>query len=1109
MPGLVPMRRPRDDEDDESDIDASSSSDKRPRLNGHASSQAPLLPRSYENGQNDAAPLTHSPGSIVRVAMKDFVTYTSAEFLPGPSLNMIIGPNGTGKSTLVCAICLGLGAKPDVLGRAKDPSEFVKHGQKEAEIEIELQRDPARHRTNPVIKRIIKRDSNNKTFFMIDGRISTQKAVAELCRSFSIQVDNLCQFLPQDRVVEFAALDPIELLVQTQRAAAPDYMSDWHDQLKNMRVQQRKHQADKAQLTENLKNLEGRQNMQRGDVERLRERADQQEKLAALERLRPFPAYNVARDNYMEAKERCKEANNELAELQRECEPALAAVNAKEEYVEAIDAVVKRRQRLVTRAQDDIRQKIKKQNTASEQHKAFEQEIQAEQKGVKTHKQERIRIDTQIKNLERQVENEPPMIDVAALNEKIRDISRQQREKTDAARDENAKQDEKAHEFNSLQQRIAAADNSLKQLRSKAGQQVNKLNNVSPDTAKAWDWIQKNRNQFTGKVFGPAILECSVKDTKFANLIESVLGQADMVCITMTHKEDFNLLQRELLNTQRLSDINLRMLDTPLDYWKRPYAPDELRRLGLNTYVLDLLEGPEEILSMLCDNRNIHMYGVAFQELSSQQFDGMMSSNISSWATPTETYNVTRRREYGDAGTSTRTARIRPARFFTSQPVDTQAEQEYKNTIAELKHESQEVQRQADAHKAASARYGQEYNELNAQKKEVEAEKKQAQEARSEWQKLPVRIAGLVSKRDALDERQATYRARVQDIKNKQDKLTLERAQDALTLVSSVQSLQKLEMDLLQASLALIEGESDFQILKAHSEEVRQNLAQKERDVRVLTAERDNLKKIATAGLKACNELLQDLSERETEIYTEYNKMNLDEYEAEIDSTKARLEMVDGGNPQILQEFEKRAGDIEKAKHKLEKIENDLVELQQNINEVRQKWEPELDQLIGQISDAFSENFAKINCAGQVEVYKEDDDFNKWAIQIQVKFRENEQLSVLDSHRQSGGERAVSTIFYLMALQSLARAPFRVVDEINQGMDPRNERMVHSRMVDIACAEHTSQYFLITPKLLPNLAYHPNMKVHCIASGEYMPDDQGKLDFGALAQKALAVYGGV
>jgi Mg-chelatase subunit ChlI len=54
------------------------------------------------------------PGAIVRIKVKDFVTYTAAEFFPGPKLNMVIGPNGTGKSTLVCAICLGLGWGPVV-----------------------------------------------------------------------------------------------------------------------------------------------------------------------------------------------------------------------------------------------------------------------------------------------------------------------------------------------------------------------------------------------------------------------------------------------------------------------------------------------------------------------------------------------------------------------------------------------------------------------------------------------------------------------------------------------------------------------------------------------------------------------------------------------------------------------------------------------------------------------------------------------------------------------------------------------------------------------------------------------------------------------------------
>lgn len=85
-----------------------------------------------------------------------------------------------------------------------------------------------------------------------------------------------------------------------------------------------------------------------------------------------------------------------------------------------------------------------------------------------------------------------------------------------------------------------------------------------------------------------------------------------------------------------------------------------------------------------------------------------------------------------------------------------------------------------------------------------------------------------------------------------------------------------------------------------------------------------------------------------------------------------------------------------------------------------------------------------------------------------------------------------------MSLQSLAQAPFRVVDEINQGMDPRNERMVHERMVEIACKEHTSQYFLITPKLLTGLRYDRRMKVLCIASGAWMPTDYKKLDMGKI-----------
>lgn len=61
-----------------------------------------------------------------------------------------------------------------------------------------------------------------------------------------------------------------------------------------------------------------------------------------------------------------------------------------------------------------------------------------------------------------------------------------------------------------------------------------------------------------------------------------------------------------------------------------------------------------------------------------------------------------------------------------------------------------------------------------------------------------------------------------------------------------------------------------------------------------------------------------------------------------------------------------------------------------------------------------------------------ENNFDKYGIQIKVKFRSKDSLHVLTPFHQSGGERSVSTMLYLMALQELTKCPFRVVDEINQ-----------------------------------------------------------------------------
>ncbi|XP_062523120.1 structural maintenance of chromosomes protein 5-like [Corticium candelabrum] len=77
-------------------------------------------------------------GSIVRISMEHFVTYDSCTFYPGPKLNVVLGPNGTGKSSLVCAMCLGLAGSTSLLGRAREVGDYVKHGYDTASIELEL-----------------------------------------------------------------------------------------------------------------------------------------------------------------------------------------------------------------------------------------------------------------------------------------------------------------------------------------------------------------------------------------------------------------------------------------------------------------------------------------------------------------------------------------------------------------------------------------------------------------------------------------------------------------------------------------------------------------------------------------------------------------------------------------------------------------------------------------------------------------------------------------------------------------------------------------------------------------------------------------------------------
>jgi len=1128
---MTPRRRRRDEDEDDSDHGGSSTHSKRARTQ---SPEQPLLPDNFlrsPNGHNNtASPGKHQPGSIVRVTLTNFVTYTKAEFLPGPNLNMIIGPNGTGKSTLVCAICLGLAWSANHLGRAKLVGEFVKHGAKEATIEIELAADPERHRQNPVITTRINRAQKNPEF-QIDGKKSNKARVLEMARSFSIQVDNLCQFLPQDRVVEFAALSPVDLLTQTQRAAAPEYMCEWHDQLKAMRKEQKTQLDDQQRVTEDLKQLEQRHRLQEGDVVRLRERQQLLERIAALQKLRPFPEYTVAKQKHKEAKDRRKAAEKELNRLERQVQPNLVAEEDKKHYFERVGKTATSRRNLLGRMETTADTHLKKQKDTQEKIDECATSITEEQKIIKDARGETLRHETAERNLQRAMDSAPPDFDPAAYNEKIREKTRRLREVTDQMGDIKTQVDSLGRQGEQRNHILANLEREKDSLQTQAGQQANKLKHASRDAAQAWDWIQNNRDQFQGDVYGPPIVECSVTDPRHAGAVESMVQAGELLAFTVTSRADFQKLTRVLYTELRLSNISVRTSIQPLNYFRPPCSTEQLQATGLQSWLIDLLEGPEPVLAMLCDNRMLHQTGFSDRDFSDAERKALEQGGlISSWVTPSESCLISRRRDYGPAAVSTRTNRVRPARFFTDAPVDHGQESDIDRRIKEVSQETDDLKQQIIDLKAQNVHLNDQRKTLTAEEADLKREKNDKQRQQAEFAGLPTKLEQTRNRMRDASEKIKSSRQRQLEILVEGDKLTLDKGQYALDYASAVNTLRELHVQVFEAEIVAIEAKSDLQQLQARTADERRMLEECRAEVDQLTRVTQEL---LTRGqeLRAQCEAIGPLMENDETLRAVYDDevstWDPDQLETEYQSSQAKLDMNDGpsGGQRVLQEYEERGQKIERRRTKLVDVEASLQKLESSITDIREKWEPQLDQLVAHISEAFAENFSKIQCAGEVAVYK-DEDFELWAIQIKVKFRyvcsadhsselyanpcyrEYEQLSILDSHRQSGGERAVSTIFYLMALQSLARAPFRVVDEINQGMDPRNERLVHSRMVEIACSENSaSQCFLITPKLLNGLKYHPSMKVHCIASGEYMPEDHRDLDFGMLAQRALAMRG--
>ncbi|MFQ5921086.1 MAG: AAA family ATPase [Nitrososphaerales archaeon] len=163
--------------------------------------------------------------------------------------------------------------------------------------------------------------------------------------------------------------------------------------------------------------------------------------------------------------------------------------------------------------------------------------------------------------------------------------------------------------------------------------------------------------------------------------------------------------------------------------------------------------------------------------------------------------------------------------------------------------------------------------------------------------------------------------------------------------------------------------------------------------------------------------------------------------------------------------YENFARTYEELKDKLALLAENKEKTLRELGNRKKVWRQTLHNLIEQINPVFEEILSTVNASGIVRIVGQDDDVEQAGLELLVGFR-GAPAAVLDAYTQSGGERGVAVMAFLLSLQQLVLSPFRAVDEFDVHLDPKNREAVLKMIFSHIKSRPGSQHIVITPSQL-------------------------------------------
>lgn len=1065
-------------------------------------------------------------GSIVKIKLKNFITYKMTEFNMSPSLNMIIGPNGSGKSTLVCAICLGLAGKPEFIGRMKKLDSFIKNGEKFCQIDIILRENNFDNKLVKITRIIYKEldhnningtgpttNSNNskKSKYLINNIESTEAKVKDLIiNKFNIQLDNLCQLLSQERVEEFARLKSEKLLLETIRSIDPSLLQQLNN-LKNF-------QNDEISIDDeiNLKNdkLEklNKQNTELSKkVSLLKDYETKKNEIELHKKLLPYVKIKQHKTNLENFKRDYRIAKNNLKKITNELKPFLDnqniimndLKNCKLDEKQLTENLKIQKGKIFN--YKDILSNLRDQiSSLDKKIKYFQNRDERIKAKISTQEDEMSSKSIDLQKYISLLNNETNSNNIDSQKENL--ITQQQTNQNSLLQIRN-----KAMSLNhGLNQLNSQLNNKKLQLTTTDKIVILDQIRYSEDIKDAVLYIRQQRSRFQGKILEPPVMSVSMTSPLLASYLNFCVDGNTGKAFTIYDSETYENYSNEILGKFK---VNLRELKPGFNRDQNRLSRNVLRQYGFEGYLSDFVQGNNKVIEMLCQVSNIHLIPISTRELTSQQYDSLINprdGNIvfRKFIHGNMIVNVSRS-NYGSRQIFSRETAIRSTNLYQEATMTDEQRREIENDI------NNKVEQMKD-YKAQLETVSNDKSRLEIANKKIDGQLDQLNMELKRWNNIRIKVSSLKQDIETLkqnitslqNETNKDVSHNITIVEDEIKQKLVEQTNLIAEMVNDMGTYKELKHRLLQANIKAFEFENKQNTLRdiikdlINQEQRCKNEYDSKKEAFRTIKETDEFKEWMRQIHSYASDLKAELNEY-AETYEQENSFNVQYVEDKIDKLQSEIATInhDTSAITILKQVQEEIEDLETT---IPQLATKLRGIRANMKEDREVLEPALDDMVLKISNKFTKLFTHVGSAGAVNLVKPNL-YNDWKIEIMVKFRDNASLKRLDSHTQSGGERAVSTVLYMIALQEFTAAPFRVVDEINQGMDQRNERIIHKAMVENACAEKTSQYFLITPKLLTDLYYHEKMMVHCVMAGPWIPnpsENPEMVHFGETSQYA-------